>query len=294
MAHELACVVLSLRNEPGLVTAVRSLLAQDTPAEIVVVNSGGGDPSGTLQREGISVEVTTRHERLNPGAVRNLGIAATRSPYVAFLAADCTAEPGWVSGRLRAHQGGSLAVASAVTNACPRSCSAWTSYMLTYSRRVPGPSVPAADRLLFGLSYARELFDRFGLFREDMRTGEDEEFNERFNSVVPIAWAPEVRTAHRHPTRLQALILDQYVRGSRMAQGKLQIVGAPQAWHITRYVLRHLPRDVQYVWHGVHPRHRRRLVGACLFMPPAVLAFVLGALLSPSVKHTNYATQTRL
>src|SRR5437879_6998899 len=130
MAHELACVVLSLCNEPGLVAAVRSLLAQDTPAEIVVVNSGGGDPGATLREAGISIEVTTRHERLNPGAARNLGVAGTRAPYVAFLAADCIAEPGWVSGRLRGHRSGALAVASAVTYAGPHSSYALASYLV--------------------------------------------------------------------------------------------------------------------------------------------------------------------
>ena len=287
MAHELACVVLSLCNEPGLVAAVRSLLAQDTPAEIVVVNSGGGDPGATLREAGISIEVTTRHERLNPGAARNLGVAGTRAPYVAFLAADCIAEPGWVSGRLRGHRSGALAVASAVTNACPHSSCAWASYMLLFSRRAPGSSVPARDRKLFGLSYARELFERFGLFREDMRTGEDEELNTRFSDVVPIMWAPDVRTAHRHPTRVKALILDQYVRGIRMARGKRQIVGRPQAWRIALYTLRDLPCHVKYVWRGIEPQHRSRIVGACLLMPPAALAYVSGALLSTRVKLTN-------
>jgi glycosyltransferase involved in cell wall biosynthesis len=284
MAPELACVVLSFRNEPGLVAAVRSLLAQDTPAEIVVVNSGGGDPAATLRKAGVSVDVTTRQERLNPGAVRNLGVATTSAPFIAFLAADCIAEPGWVSGRLREHRSGARAVASAITNAYPNSCCAWASYMLMFSRRVPALSVPRSDRLLFGVSYARELFERFGLFREDMRTGEDEEFNDRFIEVVPITWAPDVRTAHRHPTRLPALVLDQYRRGIRMSRAKFELVGTPQAWHIARSTLRHLPRDVRYVWHGVNPRYQPRLVGACLLITPAVVAYVLGALLSPGVK----------
>ncbi len=284
MEHELACVVLSVGNEPGLVPAVRSLLAQDTPAEIVVVNSGGGDPGATLRRAGISIDVTARHERLNPGAVRNLGVATTSAPFIAFLAADCIAEPGWISGRLREHRNGALAVASAITNAYPYSCCAWASYMLTYSRRVPAPSVPQSDRMLFGVSYARGLFERFGLFREELRTGEDEEFNDRFNAVVPITWAPAVRTAHRHPTGLPALVLDQFRRGKRMSKAKFEIVGSPQARQIARSTLRHLPRDVRYVWHGVDPRYQTRLIGACLLVAPAVAAYVLGALLSPGIK----------
>ena len=284
MTPQLACAVLSLRNEPGLVAAVRSLLAQDRPAEIVVVNSGGGDPGATLRKAGISVHVATRHERLTPGAVRNLGIAATSAPFIAFLAADCIAEPGWVSGRLREHRGGALAVASAITNAYPHSCCAWASYMLMFSRRVPARSVPQSDRLLFGVSYARELFERFGQFREDMRTGEDEEFNDRFTNDVAITWAPDVRTAHRHPTGLRALMLDQYRRGIRMSRAKFEIVGRPLAWDIARSTVRHLPRDVRYVWQGVDPQYQTRLVGACLLAAPAVVAYVLGLLLSPGVK----------
>jgi len=285
--HELACVVLSFRNEAGLVAAVRSLLAQDTPVEIVVVNSGGGTPEETLRQAGLSARVITRHERLNPGAVRNLGIAATRAPYVAFLAGDCIAEPGWVSGRLREHLRGALAVGSAVTNAYPQSRCAWASYTLLFARRVPGPIVPNHDRSLYGVSYARELFGRFGLFRDDMRTGEDTEFHNRFSNIVPIAWAPYVRTAHRHPTRVRALILDQYVRGVRTAQAKRQIWDRPHDWTVAKDAVRNLPRHMKYVWFGVDPEHRRQLVGACVLIPPAVLAYVLGALLSHRVKTSN-------
>lgn len=156
--------------------------------------------------------------------------------------------------------------------------------MLMFSRRVPAQSVPPTDRLLFGVSYARGLFERFGLFREDMRTGEDEEFNDRFIDVVPITWAPDVRTAHRHPTRLPALVLDQYRRGKRMSKAKFEIVGTPQAWQIARSTLRHVPRDVRYVWHGVDPRYQTRLAGACVLIGPAVVAYVLGALLPPGFK----------
>src|SRR5262249_39445175 len=86
---QLACVVLSLENEPGLVDAVRSILAQRPTPEVVVVNSGGGDPASTLRAAGIDVPVIDVRRRLLPGAVRNLGIGATSAPVVAFLAADC-------------------------------------------------------------------------------------------------------------------------------------------------------------------------------------------------------------
>ena len=57
MTPELACAVLSYREEPFLVEAVRSLGEQDEPVEIVVVNSGGGDPAAQMATAGIDVPV---------------------------------------------------------------------------------------------------------------------------------------------------------------------------------------------------------------------------------------------
>src|SRR5688572_15177048 len=85
---DLACVVLALGNPPELAAAVRSLLDQGEPLEVVVVNSAGGGAAATLAAAGLAVPVVERPERLLPGAARNLGIAATRAPFVAFLAAD--------------------------------------------------------------------------------------------------------------------------------------------------------------------------------------------------------------
>src|SRR5687767_6519615 len=117
--RELACGVLSLRAERGLVAAVRSLLEQSEDLEIVVVNSGGGHARRRLLAAGIDVRVIEVPQRLLPGAVRNLAIEATRSPYVSFLAADCVALPGWAAGRLREHRRGAVAVAGAMANAHP-------------------------------------------------------------------------------------------------------------------------------------------------------------------------------
>ena len=99
MPATLACAVLSFRDELRLVDAVRSVLDQSTQVEVVVVNSGGGDPEPRLRAAGSSQVINVRRP-LYPGAVRNLGIDHTTAPFMAFLAADCLAEPGWVAGRL--------------------------------------------------------------------------------------------------------------------------------------------------------------------------------------------------
>ena len=83
-------------------------------SEIIVVNTNGGDALKLLRDAGIGVPVHQRAERLYVGAARNIGIAETKAPFVAFLASDCLAAPGWVSERVRLHRAGARAVASAV------------------------------------------------------------------------------------------------------------------------------------------------------------------------------------
>lgn len=279
MRADLACVVLGLGNPPELPAAIRSLLSQGVPVEVVVVNSGGGGAPASLAAAGLEVpgiEVVEIPGRLLPGAARNRGIAATRSPFVAFLAADCLAEPGWAEARLRAHRAGVPAVASAVTNPFRRSLAAWASYVALFSRRMPG--VPPADALRYGVSYERTLFDRFGLFREDLRGGEDTEFHQRMAAGgVAIAWEPAVRTAHRHPRRVTALLADQYRRGARMAASWGRLKG-PRPRQVAADALRRLPADIERAWRSADPKDRPWIAAASLLLPAAALAYAAGAL----------------
>lgn len=279
MVPELACAVLALGNPPELPEAVRSLLAQDEPLEVVVVNSGGGGAAAALAAADLGglpmPEVIEREERLLPGAARNLGIAATRAPFVAFLAADCWAEPGWAAARLRAHRAGAAAVASAVTNPYRRNLAAWTSYVALFARRMPG--LPGDAALRYGVSYARGLFERFGPFREDLRGGEDTELHQRLAGEVEIAWEPAVRTAHRHPRRLAGLLADQYRRGARSARAWARLHG-PDPGAVAANALRRVPEGARMAWRGAGPEDHLWIAAASLLLPMAALAYAAGAL----------------
>ena len=268
--RELACVVLSLENQPGLVDAVRSVVDQAPHAELVVVNSGGGDASATLSAAGVQARVVERQERLLPGGARNEGILASRARWVAFLAADCLAESGWVEGRLRAHRAGAPTVASAITNT-PDRPAARAAYLLLHARRMP--DTPPGERIFFGLSYDRGLFDRFGLFRDDMREGEDSEFNARLECEVRPQWAADVRTAHRHPPTLVELVRDQYGRGRRTHL--FRTFSIPRLAFVTLnrplYVLRQASRVRS-------PEERRRLLASAPWVLAGTAAYAAGLL----------------
>lgn len=217
----MAVVVIAFGDAAEAVDAVRSLLIQEPFPEIVVVNTGGTGMAGRLRAAGIEVEVIERAEPLFVGAARNIGIAATRAPFVAFLAADCRAEPGWVAARLALHRGGFATVGSALTNSHKRSAVAWAAHLTSFSARLPGLS--AGEAIAYGASYERGLFAVHGLFRQDLRTGEDTEFNQRLPPAARPVWSSDVRTVHLNPTNLFGAIGIYYQRGRRWARAQSEL-----------------------------------------------------------------------
>lgn len=275
MTAELACAVLSYRDEPFLVEAVRSVFDQDVPVEIVVVNSGGGDPAGRLKAAGFDVPVHSCAHRLYPGAARNVGIERTHAPYLAFLAADCLASPGWAAARLREHRAGAAAVASPLTNAYPDSPVAWTLLLLLHNRRLA--VTEPGQRLLYSLSYDRSLFDRFGRFREDLRAGEDTEFNARFREHAHSVMAADAVTAHRYPTEFAALLRDAFRRGRLQARMQGMIEGGPRNFRVFLRGPRNVRRALVIACRSPVQR-RGTLLRTWLLIVAAGLAHMSGAL----------------
>ena len=106
----------------------------------------------------MDVPVVECPEPLYAGAVCNRGLAATSALRLA-LAADCIARPGWIATRLEAHRAGARAVSGALDNVFPRT-PARPPPTSCWPRRMP--HCRADHRNLYGLSYDRALFDRYG------------------------------------------------------------------------------------------------------------------------------------
>jgi hypothetical protein len=272
---ELACVVLSLGNPPELVDAVRSLTDQQPSAEIVVVNSGGGAPERSLKAAGLDVPVITRHDRLLPGGARNLGIEATSAPFVAFLASDCMALPGWVDARLSLHRAGAPVVGHVLRNAFPASRSACAQHLLLHHRLLA--DTEDGERLFFGLSYARPLFERFGVFRTDLHPGEDTEFNQRLSDAgVPMTFSPEVRTIHRYATAPLELVRDQFSRGAQTAIALRDLGAETSGWGLAAGPMQNVLPAYRQARRATDAADRRCLLRAVPLLPPAALATSLG------------------
>ncbi len=278
-AKQIACAVLSLANEPGLVDAVRSALAQNPVPEVVVVNSGGGDPASTLRAAGTNVRLIDVDDRRCAGAVRNLGIAATSAPIVGFLAADCIAGPEWAAARLRAHEQGAGVVAGTVTVAPPRTLSAYASHLLLHHRA--RPEAPSQDRVLATLSYARSVLGRCGPFREDLRIGEDTDYFERLEPEEIIAWAPDASTAVRYPQTPSALIRDQFRRGRKAARHAMDLGDRDPRRRIASRNLRNIGSALNRARTVADVDERRSMLAAAPLLVIGALACASGVVTTP-------------
>jgi hypothetical protein len=139
------------------------------------------------------------------------------------------------------------------------------------------PGTPPAARLLYGASYRRDLFTRFGPFREDLAGGEDSDFNDRLrHGGVALHWEPRVQTAHDHPRRLPALLADHYRRGRRTAESLERLTGVRAGW-VARRVLARVRHTVPLAWRAAEAAERPWMVAAAPLVALAAVAYALGA-----------------
>jgi GT2 family glycosyltransferase len=274
-APELAVVVLAVGEMPLLPDAIASLGAQGVPLEIVVVHSGLAAAHAPAWRPP-GVEQLRFTELLPTGRARNAGIAATRAPWIAFLAGDSQALPGWAAGRLEAHRGGASMVAAAVVNPTPASLVAWAGHIALHHRR--WPRVPASEALLYGRSYARELLDRVGGFRSGLAAGEDTELHSRLDAAGERAlWVPSVRSTHAYATRLGELLREQRERGERAARAWIALGERRRTEEIARQPIVRARRALAFARHYADSSDRRRVTLASPLVLLASWHFSRGA-----------------
>jgi len=240
----LSVVVMGYADSGTIVGAVQSVIDQADPdVEVVVVTSGPDDSADRVRRAFPSLTVVAIPDRVLPGGARNAGVAAAAGDVVAFLAADCVAEPGWVAGRRRSHAQGHAVVASAITNGAPRSLAAWGFHFDVYSARLAGHRarvVRGTEHAAHGCSFTRAALELLGRFDEGMRVGEDTKAAYRLAALgIPVWFEPTVRTAHRGPTSAAALWRDRVRRGAERAGTLDETSTVPES-------ARHLGR----VWFG--------------------------------------------
>ena len=176
--------------------------AQDLPVDLIVVDDGSTDDTAAVARA-LEVRLVQRPNG-GPAAARNTGLAATTSPFVAFLDVDDLWPPGSLRRRfsyLQTHP-----VADYVQGQL-------TSVALHPELPTPPQRPLAISRLIHVGSalFRREVFERVGRFEESLPDCEDMDWFLRaddYGAVVGTIATPTLIYRH-HPASLT------YGRGAR-------------------------------------------------------------------------------
>lgn len=212
-------VVVAARNEERFIEAcVSSLLAQDPPAggfEVIVAEGGSDDQTrAVLDRIAANnprLRVVANDRKIAPAAW-NVAIRQARGRYIAIMSAHARYPADYlmrcfeIAERTHADNVGGPAIAeadsylqrsNAASHHSPFSVGGASWHSLEYEGKA---------RTVFGGFYRRDVFDRIGLFDEDLVRDSDAELNFRLELAGGTIWqSPLIRSWYKPRSTLAAL-----------------------------------------------------------------------------------------
>jgi glycosyltransferase involved in cell wall biosynthesis len=206
----LISVVTTVKNEEkNLAHLLDSLLAQEPPYEVVVIDALSRDRTLAIARsyEIRTPELIRVHERFGSrGMGRNAGVARARGEFVAFIDGDCVADSQWLQ-RLRAgFQRSDTVAGTTITIGSAQFGSLDRVELFQEGNDVTFPSC--------NLGYRRSLFDSLGGFDPRFITAEDIDLNlravQRGAKILPV---PEARVYHQMRTTLARFLIQAFWNG---------------------------------------------------------------------------------
>ena len=206
----LISIVITVRNEERTVsTLLDSLLVQEAPFEVILVDSESRDATRT-----IAERYATRQPRLvtvleHPGSRgmgRNAGARAAHGEFVAFIDGDCFADSNWLRELRNGLAGASVVAGRTVLVGKPRYGPLERVELFQSGYDVTYPSC--------NLAYRRELFERLGGFDVRFITAEDIDLNLRaVHEGAAIRFVPSAVVFHHMRTTFVRFLYQAFWNG---------------------------------------------------------------------------------
>jgi succinoglycan biosynthesis protein ExoA len=211
----LVSVIIPMRNEAAHIAAcIDSVLAQDYPAgrlEVIVVDGDSNDGSAAvLRRYGARVRVLRNPARIVPTAM-NIGIAAAQGQVIARIDAHTVVAPDYirvgvetlqrtgadnVGGPMHAVGGGRWGAAIALAMGSRFGIGAYFHF---------GTTEREVGTVYMGM-YPRHVFERIGLFDEELVRNQDDELNYRLRKAGGrVFFTPRMRSRYQNRQSMSAL-----------------------------------------------------------------------------------------
>jgi GT2 family glycosyltransferase len=206
----LISVVITVRNEaPHLPRLLESLVVQEPPFEVVVVESESRDRT---------LEVAQEYARRYPDVIRvlshpgsrgigrNVGVATARGELIAFVDGDCFPDSQWLHALRAAAASAPVLAGRTVTVGRPQYGNLERVELFQSGYDVTYPSC--------NLFYRRRLFEQLGGFDPRFITAEDIDLNLRaVRSGAAIRYVPEAVVYHQVRTTLVRFLYQAFWNG---------------------------------------------------------------------------------
>jgi succinoglycan biosynthesis protein ExoA len=230
----LVSIIVAMRNEERFIErCLDSVAAQDYPherLEVLVVDGRSTDHSREIVRAVSDrvpqLRLLDNERRISPAAF-NIGIRNARGEVLTIISAHCSLAPDYVSSCVEYLQktdadcvGGPIETVGETEGAKAIALAMSSPFgvgdaLFRYSQQES-----YVDTLAFG-AYRREVFQRVGLFDEELVGSEDDEFNYRLRSQGgKLLLTPAIRSSYYGRSSLGALCRQYFAYG----RGKVRVM----------------------------------------------------------------------
>jgi hypothetical protein len=168
--------------------------------------------------------------RIFPGPARNHGVQEAKCPVVAFIDADCIADPAWIENIKAHHDDGHVIVGGAIEPADMDDAVAWVAHLYEFREFFPvGEPRPVIHIPTCNISYQRELFLEHEGFPNAYYPQEDLLFNYLLGMYGYKVWFdPAILVRHYARSNLRDCLshLHRIGRVTRCTLAQLELPGS--------------------------------------------------------------------
>jgi len=212
----ISVIIPSYFSQFNILECIRSLKDQITKEkyEIIIINSSIDETYKIVKRYSSTISFIQLKKRAFAGTARNIGIQKAKGNILAFLDSDCYVASDWINKIVSWHRKGYRAVGGSIINENKENIYSKAEYpleILEFSPNNPKKEVNFISAA--NCSFARELFDKYGLF-PDVRAGEDLLFCSKIaEKGEKIIFDPEIKAFHKNNINFRNYLKKQLMHG---------------------------------------------------------------------------------
>jgi succinoglycan biosynthesis protein ExoA len=246
MGYASVTIIMPIRNEASYIErSLGAVLAQDYPAdllEVLVVDGLSDDGTGETVMRMLAGRTNARLlenvQRIVPTAL-NIGLAEATGAVIVRVDGHAVVEPDYVLQSVRILEetgadcvGGSIRTVSTTATAQAIAEAMGSPFGVGDARfRTTHDRSMWVDTLAFG-AYRRQVFDRLGLFDEELVRNQDDEFNYRLRAAGGRIWLDSrIRSTYYARSTFRSLWRQYYQYGYWKVRVFQKVAGSAQLRH---------------------------------------------------------------